>query len=608
MSNEFTAHSAIPLVEAAVSANKLTAGAATNIRRWLEKSGYRRYVPAILDLVRTEKFAELDALFWEVIPFGTGGRRGPMAAMGSATMNPRTVAESANGLAVHLLSTNGGKGGKAVIACDTRNNSAEFAKITATTLAARGLKVYLFDGCRSTPELSFAVRHLACDVGVVISASHNPPADNGFKAYWSNGGQVLPPHDKGIIDAVYQSDEIPEMDFDACRRSGQIEMIGETLDAAFIAAVVAQSLSTARDLAVLFTPLHGVGETSVYRTLRQAGFTKASIFEGQRPPDGNFPGVPKQLPNPELPAVFDPPIIEARAKHIPLILASDPDADRLGVCVRDRSGEYVHLTGNRIGVLLADYVLRKRAAAGTLSPDHFLCYTLVTSPLIGALGRKAGVRVVDDLLVGFKYIGRLIDQLGPEKFVFGAEESLGYLTGTYARDKDASVAALLLSESAAELALENKTLLDRLDELSIEHGYYLESQRSESCKGPKGRAQIEQLMQAFASAPPRDLAGVQLVRVRDYIRHEVRDLPANTKAADLPEPKGDMLVFEAQAEGMTISLAARPSGTEPKIKIYFFAQAAVPSASALGRIKAETETRLTAFMDALSLWMKSIWA
>ena len=608
MSTEFTVATALPLIEAAAKAGQLTAGSAVNLRRWLEQSGYRRYVPVLLDLVRTGKWSELDALFWEVIPFGTGGRRGPMATMGSATMNPRTVAESANGLAVYLLSTNGGKGGKAVIAHDTRNNSPEFAKITATTLAARGLKVFLFDGCRSTPELSFAVRHLGCDVGVMVSASHNPPADNGFKAYWSNGGQVLPPHDKGIIEAVYQSNEIPEMDFEACRRSGQIELIGEAIDRAFIDAVVAQSLSTARDLPILFTPLHGVGETSVFRVLQQAGFSKATIFEPQRKPDGNFPGVPKQLPNPELPAVFDPPIVAAKAANIPLILASDPDADRLGVCVRDGSGEYVHLTGNRIGVLIADHVLRKRAANKTLSPEHFLCHTLVTTPLIGAMGRKAGIRVVDDLLVGFKYIGRLVDQMGSDKFVFGAEESLGYLTGGYARDKDAGVAALLLAESAAEFAGQGKTLLDRLDELFVEHGYYLESQRSETCSGPRGRAQIEQLMRALAEAPPRDLAGLPLVRVRDYIRHEVRSLPANTRAADLPEPKGDMLVFEAQAPGMNISLAARPSGTEPKIKIYFFAQTAVPSAGELPRIKAETGAKLTAFMDALSAWAKQVWA
>ena len=595
-------------IDQAVVDQRLSASAAQNLKRWLSDPGYRDYVAALSTLLSAQKFAELDRLFWEVIPFGTGGRRGPMADFGSATMNPRTVAESANGLAVYLASVKGQPGGKAAVAYDTRNRSKEFAQITATTFAARGLTVYLFAEHRSTPELSFAVRYLQCDVGVVISASHNPPADNGFKAYWNAGAQVLPPHDSGIIDQVYRSSEIPTLSFEEAVKSGRIQLIGEEVDKAYVAAVVEQSLSQARGIPILFTPLHGVGETSVYQVLRAAGFEQLSIFEGQRKADGNFPGVPRQLPNPELPAVFDPPIEEARIRSIPLILASDPDADRLGAVVRDAGGHFVHLTGNRIGALITDYVVSKRKAAGTVTPQHFVCETLVTTPLIGAIVRAAGLRVIDNLLVGFKYIAQTMDREGPDLFVFGAEESLGYLCGKYARDKDAAVAALMLAEFASELQTANKTLLDRLDELYLQHGYFLESQKSETCVGPTGRAQIDALMLRLATSPPVELAGLSLIRVRDYLRHEVRDLPSNKKASDLPQPEGDMLIFEAHAPDCEITLAVRPSGTEPKIKFYFFARSQIASADQLPLIKVQTEQRVEEFQKALSTWAKHVWA
>ncbi len=593
---------ALAAVRGAAAAKQISPGAAANINRWLTEAGYAAYLSRVLALVEAGRWEELDALFWEVIPFGTGGRRGLMAELGSATINERTIAESANGLAVYLRQVRGTAGGKAVIACDTRHRSAEFARLTATTLAAHGLRVFLFASHRSTPELSFAVRHLGCDVGVMISASHNPPGDNGVKAYWSNGAQVLPPHDKGIIDCVYQSNEIPVLDYETGLADGQIELIGEAVDAAYIAAVTALSLSPERELPGLYTPLHGVGETSVYRALQAAGFRGVQIFAGQRQPDGGFPNVPRHLPNPELPAVFEPPIAEARATGAELILASDPDADRLGAVVRDSAGNFVHLTGNRIAALLTDYVLGKRQAQGTLSPQHYIVETLVTTPLVAAIGRAHGVRVIDDLLVGFKYIAQTIDAQGPELFVFGAEESLGYLAGVHARDKDAAVAALYLAECAAELRRSGKTLLDRLDELYSMHGYFLESQKSESCPGPRGRSQIERLMEAFTRTPPAALGGVELARVRDYCTHEIRRLPENRQAASLPAPQGDMLIFESAPSDCEVVLAVRPSGTEPKIKFYFFARSR--GGQNLDEIKARTAAKLQAFQESLSAWMK----
>ena len=472
-------------IESAVESGTLSDGAGKNIERWLTEPQYAEYVPSIASLVDTGSWDRLDRLFWEVIPFGTGGRRGLMADMGSATINARTIAESADGLAVYLQSL-GTTDGKAVIAHDTRNRSQEFARLTATTLAARGLKVYLFKEYRSTPELSFAVRHLGCDCGVMITASHNPPSDNGFKAYWSTGGQVLPPHDKGIIDCVYEAAEIPNVDFEAAIAEGRIEQIGEAIDEAYLSTVVDMSLSDSRDLPGLFSPLHGVGETVCYEVLQRAGFDGIAIFEPHREPSGDFPNVADHFPNPERTVVFDPLIAHAKDNGQDVILASDPDADRLGVCVKGADGEFVHLTGNQIGSLIADYILRKRSVAEELTPEHFVVETLVTTPLIGELAKSHGVQVIDDLLVGFKYIGQTMDAKGPDKFVFGAEESLGYLAGTYARDKDAGIAALYLAECAAELRGEGKTLLDRLNELYIEHGYYYEGQTSKFCEGAEG--------------------------------------------------------------------------------------------------------------------------
>jgi phosphoglucomutase/phosphomannomutase len=594
-------------VEAAGAAGKLTPAAVTNLRRWLTETGYRDSVGTIATLVQGQKFEELEALFWEVIPFGTGGRRGLMAEIGSATVNARTVAESASGIAAYLARVKGGPGGRAVVAHDTRLRSREFAELTARVFAAAGLQVSLFDSHRSTPELSFAVRYLKCDVGVMISASHNPPSDNGVKAYWSNGGQVLPPHDKGIIECVYQSNEIPLADLNEALAAGQITLIGEDLDEAYVSAVARLSLSSHRKLKAIYSPLHGVGETSVYRVLQEVGFNGVQIFEPHRAADGNFPNVPQQLPNPERTAVFDPLIEAARESKADLVLASDPDADRLGVAVRNKKGEYVPLTGNRIGVLLVDYVLRKRKANGSLGKGSFVVETLVTTPLIAAVAESYKVKVHRDLLVGFKYIAQVVDKEGSERFLLGCEESLGYLAGGYARDKDAAIAALYLCEYAAELKSEGSDLLQRLDELWTQYGYHVESQRSETAQGARGKALVEQLLKAFAETPPTELAGVKLARVRDYSRHEIRRLPDNTWAAELPSPQGDLVFFESGSGDFEVSFAVRPSGTEPKIKFYFFARQTVAPEAKLAPLRQAADTRLAAVEEALSAWVRQVW-
>ena len=404
----------IAKVEQAQLDGKLTAETPILVRDWLTKDCVSQYHESIRQLIRDENWTKLDELFWTSIPFGTGGRRGPMGEFGPATINDRTIAESAHGLASYIRKSGVSEGGSAVVTCDTRNNSIHFARLTATTFAAHGLKVYLFDNFRSTPALSFAIRHIGCDIGVMISASHNPPADNGFKAYWSNGGQVIPPHDKGIIKEVEAADVIPCVDYETAVANGQIEIVGEAIDKAYISEVVALSQTDERDISAIFTPLHGVGETSIYQVIKQCGFDGVDIFEPQRKPDGNFPNVPKHLPNPELLEVFDPAIkwITDNGHDAYLILASDPDADRLGVMVRNREGGFTPISGNQTGSLIADYLLGKLKSAGTLTPEHYVIETLVTTPLVKAVADGYGARAFHELLVGFKWIAQTIEENG----------------------------------------------------------------------------------------------------------------------------------------------------------------------------------------------------
>ena len=596
-------------VSAAQSRGELSAGAAENVARALADPHRSDSHAAIRALIDAGDWRELDALYFEVIPFGTGGRRGRMSEHGTATMNPRTVAESADGLARYLAEQFPDKAGKrgglkAAVAHDTRNRSEEFARLTATTLAARGVRTFMFRGHRSTPELSFAVRHLGCDAGVVVSASHNPPSDNGFKAYWNTGGQVLPPHDRGIIDAVYASGRIPAIDFEEAVDDGLIEVIGEEIDTAYVDAVADLSLSSNRDVSAIYTSLHGVGETNVFNVLEKAGFRGVELLDSQRDPDGGFPTVDANFPNPERIEVYGPAITRAQEINADLVLATDPDSDRLGVCARTAAGDYGHISGNRIGALICDHVLRKRHQRGTLPANGYVVETLVTTRLIARIAEAADVRVIDDLLVGFKYIGQVMDREGPDAFLFGAEESLGYLAGQYARDKDAAIAALYVMELAAGLKADGKTLHDRLDELFVEHGYHAEGQFSEKLPGSGGRETTAKLMAAFRTDPPTSLGGVELAKVLDFSEHEVRSLPGNERSDALPEPDGNLMIFQSDPGAATaVRVAVRPSGTEPKIKFYTFANGPVSDADALLGVKEQTDDALARVQSDLSSWV-----
>ena len=613
-----SADTLIAEIDKAVAAGTIRSETGEFANRWITEPQFKKFREVIAADISSGNWEKVESCFWEEIAFGTGGRRGPMAEYGSATINERTIAESAYGLAAYFQATTGRTDGRAAISHDSRNRSREFAELTASVMAGLGLKVFLFDAIRSTPELSFAVRHLNCDVGVMISASHNPPADNGFKAYWNTGGQVVAPYDKGIVQKVYEASDIPTANFDEAVADGRIEIIGETVDNSYIDAMLKLTLSENRNLKAIFSPLHGVGETSVYKLLQATGFGDISIFEPHRAPDGNFPNVPDQLPNPENARVFEPIVEFAKQKDIGLILASDPDADRIAASVRCAStGKYFVLSGNQIGALICDYIVKKRSAArppidgaignpftSHLTSEHYIVETLVTTQLTATIAKSAGLKVVDQLLVGFKFIGEAMDQHGPDKFVFGTEESLGYLAGDYARDKDAAIAALYLSELAAELASDEKTLLDHLDSLYAEHGYFSERTRNDYAYGPTGKALIDGLMKILRTTPPTELGGVTLTSVSDYGNHEVRDLRSNTKSADLPQPRGNLLIFHGTHDDCRIRFAARPSGTEPKIKFYLFAEPHDPAGDDVDGHRARTEARLDEFEAALGSWIE----
>ncbi len=572
-----SADDAVGLLAKAEASGEVSHAAAANIRRWLTEPPFASYRDRLVQDVEAGKWKTLDEAFYTVLEFGTGGRRGKMYPVGTNVLNDRTIGESARGLADYIAKKKGPDAPKTcVVARDTRHNSPEFAAVCARVLAAAGFKVYLFPEFRSTPLLSFAVRHLKCDCGIMITASHNPPADNGFKCYASTGGQVVPPDDSGIIDCVKAASdrEIPEKNLDEGIKDGSIVLVGKEVDDAYIAAVVGESVAKARDIGIVYTPLHGVGETNCAAAMLADGFTRLDILASQRTPDGDFANVPNHFANPEIPATLDLSIARARETGADLVLASDPDADRLGVglpVTGDPSGEWTTLDGNQIGVLLAAFVMEKMKEAGRLRPEDFLVTTLVSTQMTHALAKEYGVRVEDNLLVGFKWIGVQIDECGPEDFLFGFEESHGYLKGTHARDKDAAVAAMLFAELAADLKAQGKTVLQHLDALYKRAGYYAERQINKVMEGREGVGQIKALMEALRSRPPESVGGLKVTEIYDYKTHEIRK--ADGSKSPLPKPDGDLLIFHLDEPGTRF--AARPSGTEPKIKFYLFARSEV---------------------------------
>ncbi len=558
-------------IEQAGRDRRLSPGAVANLRIWLREPRYAEFVSQIAEHVESEKWQELDDAFWTVIPFGTGGRRGRMYPIGCNVINDRTIGESAQGLADCVREQAGpGRRLACAIAYDTRHRSRHFAELCAGIMAAAGIKVYFLDGFRSTPELSFAVRHHDCDCGIMVTASHNPPSDNAVKVYWASGVQVLPPYDKQVIERVMRVQDIECMDFHRAMAEGWIVYCQEETDKAFLEAVIRQSRPGPRDLKIIYSPLHGVGESAVMPALEAAGFREVEVFEPHREPSGDFPNVPGHVSNPENPAVFEAIISRAKETAAELIMATDPDADRLGCAAPlsfDSKMEWGTLTGNQLAALLTDYLLSGLRDDGELTDDHYVVKTLVTSELVRRIADSYGVRTIGDLLVGFKWIGKVINEEDPEKFVFGAEESYGFLVGTHARDKDAAVASMVAAELTAKAKAEGQTLHQKLAALMRCHGCHGERTISVQMPGSEGMERIKSVMAAFRGNPPEQLGGARLAQIRDYSGGTIRSADGTTRPLD--GPRGDLVILDLEMPGNYV--AARPSGTEPKIKFYMFA-------------------------------------
>lgn len=544
----------------------LSADAITNINQWLTESKYAEYKDELEELIAREDWKTLEDSFFKVIEFGTGGRRGT-TGIGSNRINRVTIGESAQALCEYARKADANAPERGiVIACDTRLSSPELSKFAAQVCAANGFTTYVFDSFRSTPELSFAVRHLNAAAGIVISASHNPPADNGFKAYWDDGAQIVAPHDKGVLDAAAALTEIHTMPYDEAIEAGKIVLIGEKVDNAYIDAVVAQSEGEERTLRIVYSPLHGAGQTNVLPVLKKAGFTEIITVDEQMVPDGNFPTVENGKPNPEEKAANDRAVAKMMAEDADIAITNDPDADRIGVVVRV-DDEPVYLSGNQSAVLATDYSLRKLYDDGALTDKHYIAKTIVTTDMLDSLANKYGVTSYGNMLVGFKYIGELIrnKENTDEVFVIGGEESYGLLKGDYARDKDGAAGALPLAELAAELKAEGLTLYDQLLALYAEHGLYVERLDTVVCPGADGFEKMQSIMASLRTDPPTKIGDYEVTATLDYASLMRRDL-ATGEESDIDCVKGNVFVLEFGDSRRRITI--RPSGTEPKIKFY----------------------------------------
>ena len=517
--------------------------------------------------------AEIEDRFYRQLEFGTGGLRGVIGA-GTNRMNIYTVRQATQGLANYIISQNGQSKGVA-IAYDSRIMSKEFADEAALCLNANGIKAYVFPSLRPTPELSFSVRELHCISGIVITASHNPREYNGYKVYWEDGAQITPPHDKNILAEVAKVTEfsaVKTMDKDEAVKAGLYNVIGEDIDDKYMEQLKKQSIhpdiikKMAKDIKIVYTPLHGTGNLPVRRVLKELGFEKVIVVPEQEKPDGNFPTV--SYPNPESPAAWELALALAKKEDADIVLATDPDADRLGVYCKDtKTGEYVSFTGNMSGMLIAEYILRERKATGTMPENPALVETIVTTDMAKVIAADYGVKLIE-VLTGFKYIGeqiRLFEKNHTYNYVFGLEESYGWLAGTYARDKDACVAVMMLCEVASYYKSQGKTLWDAMVDMYEKYGYFKEGLETLTLKGIDGAEQIQNIMTDMRNNPPKELGGYKVVAVRDYKEDTRKDL-ATGEVTKTGLPTSNVLYYELTDNAWC---CVRPSGTEPKIKFYF---------------------------------------
>ena len=516
---------------------------------------------------------EIKERFYMDLEFGTAGLRGIIGA-GTNRMNIYVVRRATQGLANYIAKVDKKSQGVA-IAYESRHMSPEFAEEAALCLAANGIKAYIFESLRPTPELSFAVRHLGCVAGINVTASHNPPEYNGYKVYWEDGAQITPPHDSGIMGEVKSISDwntVKTIDKAEAEKAGLFQVIGKEVDDAYMAELKKQVLhmdaikAEGKNLKVVYTPLHGTGNIPARRILKELGFENVYVVKEQELPDGDFPTV--SYPNPEAAEAFELGLKLAKEVDADLVLATDPDADRLGVRVKDKNGEYHDLTGNMSGCLLANYeISQKKAINGSLPEDGALIKTIVTTNLADAIAKGYGVKLIE-VLTGFKFIGQQIlgfEQSGKGSYLFGFEESYGCLIGTYARDKDAIVATMALCEAAAYYKTQGKTLWDAMIEMYEQFGYYKDAIQSVTMKGIEGLQKIQEIMNSLRQNPPAEFAGHKVVAVRDYKADTITDVATGAvKPTGLPN--SNVLYYELTDDAW---VCVRPSGTEPKVKFYY---------------------------------------
>ena len=540
--------------------------------QWLENPYFDETTKDELKAIKDDE-NEIKERFYMDLEFGTAGLRGIIGA-GTNRMNIYVVRRATQGLANYIAKVDKKSQGVA-IAYDSRHMSPEFAQEAALCLAANGIKAYIFETLRPTPELSFAVRHLGCVAGINVTASHNPPEYNGYKVYWEDGAQITPPHDSGImgeVKAISDWNTVKTMDKEEAVKAGLFEVIGQTVDDAYMAELKKQIIhmdaieAEGRNLKIVYTPLHGTGNIPARRILKELGFENVYVVPEQELPNGDFPTV--SYPNPEAAEAFELGLKLAKEVDADIVLATDPDADRLGVRVKDKNGEYHDLTGNMSGCLLANYELSQRKAVnGSLPEDGALVKTIVTTNLADAIAKGYNVKLIE-VLTGFKYIGQQIlgfENSGKGTYLFGFEESYGCLIGTYARDKDAIVATMALCEAAAYYKTQGKTLWDAMIDMYEEFGYYKDAIQAVTMKGIEGLQKIQEIMTTLRQNPPADFAGHKVTAVRDYKLDEITDLATGEKKST-GLPNSNVLYYELTDDAW---VCVRPSGTEPKVKFYY---------------------------------------
>ncbi len=566
------------------------------INTWLNGS-YDQQTQNEIRRLQKENPEELTDAFYRNLEFGTGGLRGLMG-VGTNRMNKYTVGMCTQGFANYLKKTYGNAEIKVAIGHDSRNNSRFFAETTANVFAANGIKVYLFESLRPTPELSFAIRYFKCNGGVICTASHNPKEYNGYKAYWNDGGQLVPPHDKNVINEVEAIHSVDEVKWSGGEKN--ITIIGKEIDDEYIKMVKSLSvypdvIALQHDLKLVYTPIHGTGIMLVPAVLKAFGFTNVHIVEEQSKPDGNFPTV--VYPNPEESEAMSIGLKKARSMDADILAGTDPDADRVGIGIKNHKGEWVLMNGNQTAVLAFTYMMEARKAKGIAQPNDMVVKTIVTTDMIHNIARTNNVKCYD-VLTGFKWIAELIkEKEGKENYVIGGEESFGMMIGDKVRDKDAVSAVAFLCEMAAYEKSKGNTLYDKLIELYIKYGFYLEHLISLTKKGMRGQEEITEMMQSFRNNPPTTINSVKVVQLLDYQLQIGKNLQTK-ETWDITLPKSNVLQFILE-DGTKIS--ARPSGTEPKIKFYFSVNTKLNSKEEYDTTHEKLEARIKGVIEDMKL-------